>query len=309
MGNKNLIVARKNRNDEFYTQYSDIEKELLMHLNSFEGKVVYCNCDNPKQSNFVRYFALNFKKLKLKKIYVSHLTEPDKGKTILLEINSNLSTDKKGELILNKVKKKNIEGNGSFDSQTCVSVLKQADIVVTNPPYSLFREFLDLLMKHKKKFLIIGNSNALSYVNCFHYIMKEKLWLGYNCVRKFFTPEGDLKEGGRSFWFTNLPVDKSNILKLNKRIKTSEYREYDNYDAIEVSKAIDIPMDYKGVMGVPITFLFKYNPEQFEILGSDYDIKNGDLSDLVKKDWTGKLDRAYLDGNRCYSRILIKNRF
>ena len=198
--------------------------------------------------------------------------------------------------------------NGDFRSDECIDLLKKSDIVITNPPFSLFKDFVNLLLKEKKYFLIIGNSNALSFKKILENIKANKIRLGINCVRWFFLPNGDLCEGARSFWYTNLDIkQKYQRLDVSKPYSTTEYLEYDNYKAIEISKTKDIPYDFEGIMGVPITFLSKYNPEQFEIIGADYQVKDGELSYIANKKWKGKLDRAYLNGKRLYSRIFIKN--
>lgn len=280
-----LNNAKKNKNDEFYTQYNDIIKELKNYSYFFKGKKVFCNCDDYSKSNFYKYFKNYFKILKLKKIFCLSIN----GKYI--------EYDGKNEVIKTL--------NGDFRSEDSLKILKKSDIVVTNPPFSLFREFLDLIIKFKKNFLIIGNYNAITYKNCFNYIQTNKIWIGYNCVRWFFTPNNELKEGARSLWFTNIEIDKKKEWINLKKIM--EIKEYDNFKAIEVNKVKEIP-DYNGIMGVPITFLEKYNPDQFQIIGSDFQVKEGKLNFLIKENWEGKLDRAYLDGKRKYSRIFIKKR-
>jgi uncharacterized adenine-specific methylase MPN_198 len=293
--NKNLNNAIKNKNDEFYTQLKDIEKELENYKNFFKNKTIYCNCDNPKFSNFFKYFFDNFKDLQLKELIVSY-KEKEQG-FYLIHNKSN-----------NKLKLKKLKENGDFRSEECINLLKKADIVITNPPFSLFKDFVDLLLKEKKYFLIIGNSNALSFKKILENIMTNKIRLGINCVRWFFLPDGNLCEGARSFWYTNLDLKRNyQRLDVSKSYSTAEYFEYDNYKAIEVSRTKDIPYNFEGIMGVPITFLSKYNPEQFEIIGADYQVKDGELAYIVNKNWKGKFDRAYLNGKRLYSRIFIKN--
>lgn len=293
--NKNLNNAIKNKNDEFYTQLKDIEKELENYKNFFKNKTIYCNCDNPKFSNFFKYFFDNFKDLQLKELIVSY-KEKEQG-FYLIHNKSN-----------NKLKLKKLKENGDFRSEECINLLKKADIVITNPPFSLFKDFVDLLLKEKKYFLIIGNSNALSFKKILENIMTNKIRLGINCVRWFFLPDGNLCEGARSFWYTNLDLKRNyQRLDVSKSYSTAEYFEYDNYKAIEVSRTKDIPYNFEGIMGVPITFLSKYNPEQFEIIGADYQVKDGELAYIVNKNWKGKFDRAYLNGKRLYLRIFIKN--
>lgn len=330
--NSNLHKANKAKNDEFYTQLVDIEKELKNYKEQFKGKVVYCNCDDPFESNFFKYFALNFKALGLKRLIAtsykpspiantvltlfgdSITLSPDKGrpkinanKFIINEVND-LDGDGAFDLrdILEQLKanKNNewapLEGDGDFRSPESIELLKQADIVVTNPPFSLFREYVAQLVEYNKKFLIIGNNNAISYKECFNLIKENKIWLGYNCVRWFDNPEKGLTEGARSFWFTNLDVKKRHEeIILYKKYLSNEYPKYDNYDAIEVSKVINIPMDYDGIMGVPITFLDKYNPEQFEILGLD-DHR------LIYPQWRGR--GPDLNGKSIYRRVIIRNK-
>ena len=293
--NKKLNNAIKNKNDEFYTQLKDIEKELENYKIFFKNKTIYCNCDNPKFSNFFKYFFDNFENLQLKELIVSY-KEKEQGFYLIHNKSDN-------KLTLKKLKE-----NGDFRSEECINLLKKADIVITNPPFSLFKDFVDLLLKEKKYFLIIGNSNALSFKKILENIMTNKIRLGINCVRWFFLPNENLCEGARSFWYTNLDLKRNyQRLDLSKSYSATEYFEYDNYKAVEVSKTKDIPYNFEGIMGVPITFLSKYNPEQFKIIGADYQVKDGELAYIANKNWKGKFDRAYLNGKRLYSRIFIKN--
>lgn len=337
--NTNLHKAKKLKKDEFYTQLTDIEKELKHYKKHFKNKVVLCNCDDPRVSNFFHYFAFSFERLGLKKLittcyknqnadlFSQHNTE----KAIYIEY----KRDKNGQLIsypkyvqalsqepLYKGEKDNpnipnpddigigqLEGDGDFRSPESIEFLKQADIVVTNPPFSLFREYVAQLIEHDKKFVIIGNVNAITYKETFKLIKENKLWLGYNCTRHFKRPDGSMYETARSFWYTNLDIAKRcEDLILYKKYNKTECPQYDNYDAINIDKVSEIPIDYEGVMGVPITFLDKYNPDQFEVVGSDYCVKEGLLPDIIKKGWKGKVDRGYLDGKRLYSRLLIRNK-
>ena len=272
--NKNLRTAKLSKNDEYYTQLADIERELKYYKSHFKGKVVYCNCDDPRISNFFHYFSYNFKKLGLKKLITTCyksispdlFSKHDSEKAIYLEYDG----DKNGNNVpdIEEIGIVNLKSDGDFRSNESIELLKQADIVVTNPPFSLFREYIAQLMEYDKKFLIIGNVNAISYKECFEAITHGKMWLGYNCVRHFAQPDGSMFETARTFWYTNLDIAKRHEdIILYKKYKKEEYPKYDNYDAIEVSKTVDIPVDYKKVMAVPITFLDKYNPEQFEILG------------------------------------------
>lgn len=307
--NQKLNNALKEKDDEFYTQLSDIEKELQYYTQHFEGKIIFCNCDDYKRSNFFKFFAKNFNQFSLKKLFTMNYEE-NKEFTYLIEINEQID-DIEFAIANNdiRIKKQKLSHNGDFRNKESKQFLKLVDIVITNPPFSLFREFVDILIKNQTSFLIVGNNNAISYKNCFHYIAKNQMWLGFNCLRWFYRPQGDLVEASRSFWYTNLDIQKRHSLfPLQKKYDEKLFTEYDNYMAIEVPKTKDIPFDYQGVMGVPITFLEKYNPQQFEILGMDFCVKDGLLNYLIKSSWTGKLDRAYLNGKRMFSRVLIKNK-
>ena len=292
--NSSLNKAAKVKNDEFYTQIADIEKELKHYKDQFRGKVVYSNCDDPFESNFFKYFAANFNALGLKKLITTSYTKspiaggqlplfeveglkPSGKEPFKIEINEVPDTDGDGAINLDDVKfllkhNKNtatpLRGIGDFRSDECIELLKEADIVCTNPPFSLFREYVAQLAKHKKNFLIIGNDNARTYQDIFKLIQENKLWPGYGRAKEFIQPDKTIKKFGNIGWFTNLDVTKRHeFLTLYKKYSPEEFPTYDNYDAIEVSKVSEIPMDYKRVMGVPITFLDKYNPDQFEILG------------------------------------------
>lgn len=281
MASEHLNRAKREKNDEFYTQFEDIEKELIYYKKQFKDKVIYCNCDNPYESNFFKYFVENLNDLGLKKLIATNYKSqyiPVAYKAEIVEVKN---TDKVFENPKNKLT--TLKGNGDFRSDECIELLKEADIVVTNPPFSLFREYVAQLMEYKKKFLIIGNINALTYKEIFPLIKENKIWLGYfsGCM-KFKVPEHYkqrataywIDENGQKWrslgnicWFTNLEVSKRHEnLTLYKKYNPEEYPKYDNYDAIEVSKVAEIPYDYEGAMGVPITFIDKYNPEQFEII-------------------------------------------
>jgi hypothetical protein len=269
--NTSLQAARRNRNDEFYTQLTDIEKELRYYKDHFKGKTIFCNCDDPEWSNFWKYFSLNFEHLELKKVITTHFAQ---GAT-------SYKLEYFGEAI--GVVKTDLLGDGDFRSDECVEILKEADIVVTNPPFSLFREYLSKLVEHGKKFVVIGNNNAITYKETFKLIKNNQIWLGISSPKQFKQPDGTLKAFGNIGWFTNIPHKKRNEeLTLYKTYTGNEheYPKYDNYDAIEVSKVANIPVDYAGAMGVPITFLDKFNPEQFEIVG-------------ITKTWFGAADKAY----------------
>lgn len=326
--NDNLNIAKTSQKDEFYTLISDIEKELLRYKNHFENKVVYCNCDDPRVSKFFQFFSFNFEKYKLKKLIttcyknqnVDLFTNKDSEKSICLEYYG----DKNGNRVPdpNEIEIKYLKGDGDFRSKESIELLLESDIVVTNPPFSLFREYINQLIEYDKKFVVIGSLNALTTKEIFKLIKEDKIWLGYNLVKKFMIPEHyehnsiTYQDGvrfavfGNICWYTNLDIEKryNEFLVPYKTYcgNEKEYPEYDNFNCIEVPKISLIPMDYEGVMGVPVTFLDKYNPNQFEIIGADYDVKLGLLPELSKQDWTGKIDRAYLNGKRLYSRLFIK---
>ncbi len=260
MANANLHKAKTAKNDEFYTQLSDVSKELMHYKEHFKDKVVFCNCDDPSWSAFWKYFHLNFSHLGLKKLISTHY---DREKpTYKMEYEGSNDNDVEVGTITP------LEGNGDFRNAECIELLKQADIVVTNPPFSLFREYIAQLMEYEKEFLIIGNKNSITYKEFFPLLKDDKVWIGYESPAEFGTPEGITKKiNGLSRWFTNLDIKKRHEkLILWKNYTPEEFPTYDNYDAINVDKVSDIPCDYDGVMGVPITFLDKYNPEQFEIL-------------------------------------------
>jgi len=375
MANKNLTNAKKVKNDEFYTQYSDIQKEIEAYLeyNSsvFRGKVVYCNCDDPFESNFFRYFVLNFNKLGLKQlITTSYKPSPVANTQLQLFGDDKTLTKSKGrpkinanKFIINEVRdidgdgefnlkdiakqlkanKHNewmpLEGDGDFRSDESISLLKRSDIVVTNPPFSLFREFIKQLVDYNKKFLIIGNLNAITYKEVFPLLKENKVWLGnnykINAGAMFFEipekianleqiREVKVNESGKKVyitrvqgvrWFTNLdhgrrhqPLPLMTKAEVVKFATKKSFEKYDNYNAIEVSLVKNIPSDYDGVMGVPMSIFDKYSPEQFEILGSDYNVREGLLPKLVNPKWKGKLDRGYVNNKRLYTRILIKHK-
>lgn len=309
MANKTLQAAKTAKKDEFYTQLPDIENELKHYKDQFRGKIVYCNCDDPFESNFFKYFASNFNYLGLKKlITTSYSGSPITGKQLSLldmeglkprgkqplKIEINEVPDRTGEgaidikdveyiLKHDKNTTTTLKGSGDFRSPECIELLKEADIVCTNPPFSLFREYVNQLIEYKKKFLIIGNTNSLTYKEIFRLIKEDKLRTGYTNfnVGMFFVVPNDYEvfhhvdsNGNKiarvssACWFTNLEVEKhKHDITLYKRYVSEEYPRYDNYDAINIDKYIDIPCDYDGVMGVPVTFIDKHNPDQFEIIG------------------------------------------
>ena len=341
--NRNLRKAKHQKNDDFYTQLPDIENELKHYKQHFAGKAVYCNCDDPKISNFYKYFSLNFEVLGLKKLittcyrnqsldlFSDHTLE----KAISLECN--WGTYEKGAYVPSDPVVRHLNGNGDFRSPECVELLKEADIVVTNPPFSLFREYIAQLIEHDKRFVIIGNKNAITYKETFGLIKDRLLWIGNTPMGKdmlFDVPDsyaqelvaskkegsgykvvnGIVKARSQSIWFTNLDHAKRHEkLILYKRYSPKEYPTYDNYDAIDVGKTDRIPIDYDGIMGVPVSFLDKHNPDQFEILGIT-DRK----SPLQMKEYTKEDSPSYSNWNRrgvvkinntlkpTYARILIK---
>lgn len=261
--NSNLHRAKKARNDEFYTMLSDIENELRHYRDHFKGKVVYCNCDDARESNFFKYFSMNFEFLGLKKLIATGYKKDGRGVKLVYDgdRNGNRTVDDE------EVQVTELEGDGDFRSEECVKLLDEADVVVTNPPFSLFREYIAQLVEHGKKFLIIGNFNGVTYKEVFPIIRDNKLWLGFTWVKEFKTDKNEIQKFGNIVWFTNLDHDKRHEkLILTEKYSPKKYPKFDNYDAINVDKLANIPKDYDGVMGVPITFLDKYNPEQFEIV-------------------------------------------
>lgn len=325
--NKNLQEAKKNKKDEFYTQLSDIERELKYYKKHFKDKVVYCNCDDPRVSNFFHYFSYNFEKLGLKKLIATCyknqsmdlFSQNDSEQAIYLEYTG----DKNGNFVPdpNEIGIKHLKGDGDFRSKESISLLTQADIVVTNPPFSLFREYVAQLIEYDKKFVIVGHQNAITYKEIFPLIKDNKLWLGYgfkggaghfiNEHYEDYATATDRKEGmirvSGVHWFTNLDLNKRHEdLILYKNYNEEEYPKYDNYDAIEVSKTKDIPMDYTGAMGVPITFMDKYNPDQFEIIGATESEGKGFSNGLW--DEKSKVAQPLINQKRVYKRIFIKHK-
>lgn len=354
-GNSNLHDSARNKQDEFYTQLSLIEDELKHYKQHFQGKVVLCNCDDPFESNFFKYFAMNFNSLGLKKLIATcYATSPVIGKELnyyfdedgqfsfipyegalpvhtsdrkrpyRVEISEVKDENGDGRVDLADVKylmqnKKNVmtllEGDGDFRSDECIELLKQADVVVTNPPFSLFREYMAQLIKYEKNFVIIGNMNAITYKEIFPMIAKNKIWLGYKSGHFWFKVPDSYEEKKTDFkidengqkwrrmgnicWFTNLDIIKRHEnMTLFRNYSPDKYPKYDNYDAIEVSKTSDIPCDYEGIMGVPITFMDKYNPEQFEIVGEANTGSNNEYD----------LFAPMINGVKCFKRILIRRK-
>jgi len=260
--NNNLHKAKTAKNDEFYTQMTDIEKELSHYRAHFKDKIILCNCDDPTWSEFWRYFHLNFEFFGLKKLISTHYSATER--TYKLEYTGGNDTNIEDGI------KTNLLQNGDFRSPECIELLKEADIIVTNPPFSLFREYTAQLIDYDKKFICIGSQNAITYKEFFPLLKNNQVWLGCTSPKEFIQPDKSIKKFGNISWFTNLDIIKRHeFIDLIEKYSPEKYPKYDNYDAINVDKVLDIPVDYDGVMGVPITFLDKYNPEQFEILGMD----------------------------------------
>lgn len=321
MSNANLHKAIIAKDDEFYTNYADIEKELNQYAKQFKNKIIYCNCDDhygigqgsPK-SNFLKYLADNFEAFGIKKVIATHY-EKNKDTSTMYILNKDNTGD--GIICWEDIEEIPLKSNGDFRSEECTKLLLQADLVITNPPFSLFREYIAQLMEYKKKFLIIGNDNCRTYKEIFPLIKNNKLWCGLHHVKEFIKPDGSIKQFGNVSWYTNLSNSKRvERIETGKKYKGYEsmYPHYDNYDAIEVSKVSDIPMDYKGIMGVPITFLDKYNPEQFEIIwqasGNTRTSAPAEILQSLKYQ-PSKVDRGgctVINGIRTYGRIFIRKK-
>ena len=330
MNNKILRKAKNAKNDEFYTQLSDVSEELRHYKKHFKGKTVFCNCDDPTWSAFWKYFHLNFEVLGLKKLISTHYDKDEPTYKMVQEGGDD-----------NDIKvcvKTLLQGNGDFRNQECIELLKESDIVVTNPPFSLFREYIAQLMEYGKEFIIWGNNNAITYKEIFPLLKDNKIWLGYLCNKTCIFRVGnnykfddkitnEINDGYKYgkvpaiSVFTNLDIKKrhENLIKeLHKKYSPDEYPKYDNYDAINVNKVVNIPVDYDGVMGVPITFLGKYNPNQFEIIGGfngykECDYENsllcGSITEYIDKNekikkWTGPT----VNKKSLYYRILIRKK-
>lgn len=299
-----MIAAKKAKNDEFYTQLSDISAELTHqeYLNEFRGKWIYCNCDNPEISQFYRFFVLYFQQLELSRLTCTYLAGTSGSKNpvayrydIYGDLNGNGIIDD-GDIEITQ-----LTGNGSFDSPECLEILQACDVVVTNPPFSLFRPYLDLLMRNGKKFAIIANMNSISDQIVFKAIKEEKIWLGYNSPKQFIKPDGGLQKFGNIIWWTNVDLQKRHQpLLLVKEYTQEDYPKYDNYNAIECSRVSNIPKDYYGYIGVPITFLGNHCPEQFDIVGIMS--SHGKLPKNIPN------ENGYLNGKWCYTRLLIINK-
>ena len=362
MANKNLNAAKAAKKDEFYTEMTDIERELQHYWPHFRGKVVFCNCDDPYESYFFKYFALHFNHLGLKKLICTcYNGSPVQGEELVIDFGDFSDEPKKVAFKVEITEVKDLNGDGAVDlsdvryllqndknvisilktgdfrDPECIELLREADIVVTNPPFSLFREYIAQLMEYGKKFLIIGNVNAITYKEVFPLIKNNQLWFGPSITsgdRKFYVPENyplnasgcGVDKDGRRFirvkgvrWFTNLDHKKRHEeIDLVRHYTAEEYPTYENYKAIEVSKTSDIPLDYSGTMGVPITFLDKYNPDQFEIIGQTQGDSGKELGLAPYPRELKKLNPSLRDGQlyymkngypeKPYARILIRNK-
>ena len=345
MANKNLNAAKRAKKDEFYTQLADIERELQHYWPHFRGKIVLCNCDDPYESNFYKYFALLFNRLGLKKLICTCYNgspvqgnelpilfkwEDDEPRKIAYKVEITEVRDLNGDgavdlgdvqyLLRNDKNVFSTLETGDFRSSECIELLKEADIVVTNPPFSLFREYICQLVQYDKKFLIIGHQNAITYKEVFPLIKANQIWLGYGfkgAAAHFYSPYEDIATASDHRkdmirvsgvnWFTNLEIPKRyETMDLVCRYSSELYPQYDNYYAIEVGKTADIPCDYSGAMGVPITFLDKYNPVQFEIIGATESEGKGFSNGLWKAE--NGVAQPLVNGAKKYKRIFIKNK-
>ena len=316
--NANLHKAKDAKNDEFYTQLTDVSKEMMYYKEHFKDKIVFCNCDDPTWSAFWRYFHLNFAELGLKKLISTHYVKEEA--TYKMEYTGGDDND------IEIGVKTPLEGNGDFRNRECLDLLDECDIVVTNPPFSLFREYVAVLMEHKKKFIILGNMNALTYKEIFPLIRDNQLWYGasiHSGDRKFYVPDNypleaagcGVDEDGKRYirvkgvrWYTNMDYSaRHEELKLWKTYNESEFPKYENYDAINVNKYSEIPVDYNGVMGVPITILDFYCPEQFDILGISASWDETDIMKCLKLSETHR-HVPIMNGKEMYRRIFIRKK-
>lgn len=332
----NLRKAKADKNDEFYTRYEDIEKEITMYKEQLGGKTILCNCDDPETSNFWKFFHNNFAEFKLKKLISTHYTPHQQSYAMIYDGNNDTkipieNTYNSGFDIFDICEFK--DADGDFRSKQCIEYLKEADVVITNPPFSLFREYIAQLIQYDKKFIILGNMNSVACKEIFPLIKDGKMWAGYGfniyiifkapysneiiTNRKYVEAQGlKLEDGYMTVpsiaWFTNLDTTKRHTkIELTKEYNEKDYPKYDNYDAIEVSKVANIPKDYYGIMGVPISFLDKHNNEQFEIVGAAMGWCKNALTDEEKKalgysEEKVKSGYGHIDGEQIYHRILIK---
>ena len=296
MRNSNLHKAKTAKNDEFYTQIADIEREMVHYRDHFKDKHVFLNCDDPEHSNFWKFFELNFTFLGLKKLTATHF-EFDKP-SYKLEMFEDINGD--GVVDGMDIIKTPLKQNGDFRSDESLDILAECDIVVTNPPFSIFREFIDVLTTFDKKFLIVGNMNAITYKELFKLIKSEKMWLGVNYAKEFMKPDGEIQKFGNILWYTNLEHQKRREeLILTQEFNKEKHVTYDNYNAIEVGRVVNIPSNYSGVMGVPITYLMKHNPLKFEIVGNADNDKDLNLV-------TAKMAGVKVNGVAKFKRLFIK---
>lgn len=293
-----FMKAKYEVDDEFYTSYHEIKKELDDYKSHFKGKVIVCPCNDGKKSNFYRYFALNFKLLELKKLI-----------TTTFNISDPSSKGTKIEITQDGTNETELQGRGDFRSDEIKDIIAQGDIIVTNPPFSLFRDLIEIVESEKKKFLIVGGTYSITYKMIFDLYEKGKIWLGNHQVNIFTRPDGSKKRFSNISWFTNLKSTKhQNGVRLTQKYKGNEdkYPQYDNYKIIEVKNYKDIPIDYDGVIGVPLTFFLRHNPAQFNILGCDFQIKEK-YPELVKQDFTqSNTKTAVLNGQELFTRIIIQ---
>ncbi len=340
MGSLTLSNAKNSGNDEFYVQYEYIEKEINAYLeydeNVFEQKTVFLPCNDLEWSNFTKFFAQSFNRLHLRKLITTSYAPANKsdlGKIYMLESDANGD----GRADIKDLLWSDLMGDGDFRSDEVIKIRDEVDVIVTCPPFSLFNDFLKWLIDSEKQFAIIANMNSLTYTNVFPLIRTNRVWLGASLGDMVFAVppgtqikdsdrkkakslgyDGDFTRFGNFCWLTNIdhgrrhkPLSLMTMAenrKYNKNMKGSEYQKYDNYNAIEVPRVDAIPSDYGGIMGVPVSFLLKYNSDQFKIIGMDFEVKYGRLSQLARPEWKGKMDRAYLSGNRLYSRLFIQHK-
>lgn len=305
--NSNLHKAKKAKNDEFYTLLTDIEKEMKFYRNHFKGKTIFCNCDDARESNFFKFFSLNFEFLGLKKLITTGFKEDGKGVVFIYE------GDKNGNRKVDddEIQVSELNGDGDFRSDEVIEFLKESDIVVTNPPFSLFRDYVEQLVQYDKKFIIVGNSNAITYKETFSLIKEGKVWLGRTWAKQFLTPNGEIQKFGNICWFTNLDNDKVSELPVAfKEYDTELYPKYDNYDAINVNKIKDFPYDYEGVIGVPITIIDKVQSDG--LIWFDCPMVNKTMKYKIvgianSARWIGDMECfTIINDKKIYNRILIQ---
>ena len=292
--NSNLNTAKKAKNDEFYTRYEDIEAEVMKYRKYFRDKVVYLPCDDPieKKSKFWSFFVDNFDAFGIKKLIATYYNE--NGKTYKFWIDRDTTND-------GDIRQEDLAGNGDFRSPECVEILRECDIVCSNPPFSLMKEFLPLILKYNKQFLVIGPLTAITYKKIFPYVLEKRIWAGYNNVRHFIDSEGNDRTMGNTFWYTNLPNESlTDEIILTKKYDSSKYDVFDERpDIININRVVDIPANYDGLMGVPISFFQgKYNPNQFEIVGKIDKGSNGDF-DFCK---------PFVNGVEKFTRLVIRRK-